>query len=321
MNKKKNKFITFLLQNKFIIFLSSTVVLLRFPFLLEPIQNNQEGLYYLAARNLTTYPLKLSFPDQLSVALLRFSFIFLGNSFWSLKFSLTLLVILELVFFWILVTRLQLKRGLRIVFIILGIVYSFSFFSTNSLNYFSFFLIPLVIITTIFFFKTKFLPGSLEIPVIVVLIFLFFGSFSFFSRSKISFGYYGNFLTYISQTLGGKRGAGENYLSSFGSEVRTSYALGELLKSKTRPNEKLFVYGNYFSIYAIANRQAATNLITGFGNIDSKRLVNDLAQQNPTFILVQDNTRDLPLLDTLLKSRYNRLEQSDDVTFYQITKP
>jgi len=160
--------------------------------------------------------------------------------------------------------------------------------------------------------KEKFIPPMLTL----LLVFSFFW-FKFWHYPNIS--YYKNFYQFI---LGQK--TKEEYFNYFGSQTKFLYQTASYLKTHTSPEQKIFLWSNQPSIYALANRLPATRFIVAYHIIDFngwEETIKTLRQNPPSYIVVsREEKRPFKELFFFLQDYYFSTFNFGDFTIFKLKK-
>jgi len=130
--------------------------------------------------------------------------------------------------------------------------------------------------------KEKFIPPLLTL----ILAFSFFG-FKFWHYPNIS--YYKNFYQFV---LGQK--TKEEYFNYFGKETKHLYQTAQYLKLHTPPKEKIFLWGDQSSIYALSYRLPATHYFVSYHVVDFngyQETIATLMKNPPSYIVINENEK------------------------------
>lgn len=141
------------------------------------------------------------------------------------------------------------------------------------------------------------------IPFVLTTFFIFsFLYFKFWHYPNIS--YYQNFYQFI---LGKK--SKEDYLNYFGRHTKFIYQIGKYIKSHTSPQEKIFIWGNQPSIYAIAERLPVGRYTVAYhiADFNAYRETIEVLIKNPPSYIIVSLEEDLffPTLSTFLQEHYS----------------
>lgn len=144
------------------------------------------------------------------------------------------------------------------------------------------------------------------LPVPFIFIFLFALNFYGFSHYP-TLPYYKNFINFVS----GKMNTTE-YLSSFDKRVPRTYDLARSIVSRTQKGDRIFIWGTEPELYALSRHLPPGKYTTSFHISDfkgEKETIDVLYSNSPKYIIkIQNETRNLPGLDSLLQERYILLE-------------
>ena len=164
---------------------------------------------------------------------------------------------------------------------------------------------------------------------------LSFGLFSFKSKQKIiplllsaalissflifkfwhypNFSYYQNFYQYLLRLK-----TKEEYYADFGSHTKAIYQFSEYLKTHTPPEEKIFIWGNQPSIYALANRLPVGRYTVAYHIQDfdkSGKTLTFLLKNPPRYIITEAGIP-FPNLEVFLQNNYTLEFQSDRLSLF-----
>lgn len=131
--------------------------------------------------------------------------------------------------------------------------------------------------------------------------------------------YYQNFLNW---TL--KRETTEQYFSYFGNQVNRTYKVAKYLKLLTRPEDRIFIWGDEPSIYALSNRLPAGRYTAAYHVADFngyEETISAIRNRKPPIVIIfSGESRPFPQLFSELSSWYIPTTMIDDATIYQRTK-
>lgn len=153
------------------------------------------------------------------------------------------------------------------------------------------------------------------IPLLFIFIFSFsFLVFHFWHYPNIS--YYKNFYQFA---LGQKNK--ESYFDYFGGHVQALYQAASFLKSHTSSEEKIFIWGNQPSIYALANRLPIGRYTVAYHIIDFngyEETIASLEKNPPRYIIVcQEESRPFPNLFAFIQKNYVLANQFGDFKIFR----
>ncbi|MBI2010503.1 MAG: glycosyltransferase family 39 protein [Candidatus Chisholmbacteria bacterium] len=130
-------------------------------------------------------------------------------------------------------------------------------------------------------------------------------------------GYYHNFWRYIS----GQVDQGTFY-NSFDGRMGRNYAVAKYLRERTRPDERIYVWGTEPDIYVLADRLPVGRLTTSFHVEDLneyERLAEELSMVLPKYVVLMENEpRPFPQLDRLVQARYMPVEELSQHTSFAL---
>lgn len=127
-------------------------------------------------------------------------------------------------------------------------------------------------------------------------------------------GYYRNFIDYIRSQKSVMA-----YREYFG-PVNRNYAIADYIRTKTLPDERVFVWGNEPAIYALTQRLPVGRYTVAYHIMDFDGFADTfsaLNREKPRFIVVfPDQVPDFPQLDVLLAHDYVLSAQIDEALIY-----
>lgn len=128
--------------------------------------------------------------------------------------------------------------------------------------------------------------------------------------------YYQNFLNW---TL--KRETTERYFSYFGNQVNRTYRVAKYIKLMTRPEDRLFVWGDEPMVYALSERLPVGRYTVAYHVADFNGYEETIAvlrnTRPPIILTFQGETRPFPALLSELSSQYVLTKQIDDAFIYK----
>ncbi len=157
------------------------------------------------------------------------------------------------------------------------------------------------------------------VPFVLLLFFIFiFKFFNFWYYPN--WAYFKNFYRYAL-----KIETKQDYLDYFGSQTENLYQTADFIRTHTLPEEKIFVWGNQPSIYALAERLPVGRYTTAYHIIDfkaQKETLNALRFQPPHWLIVsQDEKQIFPQLETFINDDYSLFQQYGQIEiFYRLPK-
>jgi hypothetical protein len=116
----------------------------------------------------------------------------------------------------------------------------------------------------------------------------------------------------------------EDYIESFGSHVPRNYKIAEYLLSVTKPEEKIFVWGEASPIYALTRRLPPTKYVVDYHIRDFStpaETLNTLSQNMPVFVVVLPDSPEFTQLDMFLSRNYALSETIDEATIWKLLSP
>jgi len=162
--------------------------------------------------------------------------------------------------------------------------------------------------------KTKEKIVPLVLSFLLAFSFLYF---KFWHYPNIS--YYQNFYQFA---VGQK--SKEEYFNYFGKQTKALYQTATFLKLHTSPQEKIFIWGNQPSIYALANRLPIGRYTVAYHIIDFngyQETINALAKNPPRFLVISsEEKRPFPALFSFIQSNYTPFLRIGDFNMLKLKK-
>lgn len=131
--------------------------------------------------------------------------------------------------------------------------------------------------------------------------------------------YYAKFIRFSLGTM-----TTEEYLTTFGGETTRNYAVSRYIIASTKPNDKIFVWGNSSVIYALTKRLPPTRYVADYHIKDfstSQAIVKDLEANLPTLIVVLPESNPPIELLHLINSNYGLVDTIDNTRIWRLLSP
>lgn len=230
-----------------------------------------------------------------------------------LKSELVLKGILVLVISSLLWIR---RKNISKMVLFTGIWFTFSLFgATLSGRPYSHYLIQIVpplsfLIGSLLSQKAK---KEILIPIFLVILFcVTFFYYHFWTYTTVT--YYQNFIDTVF-----KQKSKTEYLSFFNWNLPQLYNLGEKIKAYSNPNDRIFIWSDEPSLYAMSKRLPATPYLASYHIIDLNmydKTYADLLSNRPTLIVIDSTRKFFSRLDALVKTSYVRVESVGSFSIY-----
>jgi len=126
--------------------------------------------------------------------------------------------------------------------------------------------------------------------------------------------YYQNFAQFA---LGQK--TKNDYFSYFGKNVPALYRLGQIIDTSSLPNEKIFIWADEPSIYALSRRLPATPYLVAYHILDlhrEEKTLTKLEANKPKLIIVDEKMKRLPSLVIFIQNNYLEMKSMNNFTVY-----
>lgn len=134
-----------------------------------------------------------------------------------------------------------------------------------------------------------------------------------------TFPYYARFVNFALGKI-----TKDQYLSTFGGQVQRNYKIANYLLSLTKPQEKVFVWGDSSPIYALSRRLPPGKYVADYHIRDFSNpveVMNGLRNSPPPFIVVLPNSNPFPELIIFLRNNYTLAESIDDAQVWRLLGP
>lgn len=152
-------------------------------------------------------------------------------------------------------------------------------------------------------------------PLILVAIFLLtFNHFNFWHYPDLP--YYQNFYQFVF-----KKKSLENYFDSFGNHSKGLYQIAHFIQTHTSAEEKIFIWGNQPSLYALSHRLPVGRYATSYHIVDFngyQETINALEKTPPRYIInTGDENRSFPTLESFIKEKYVLIFKINEAEVFQ----
>ena len=154
---------------------------------------------------------------------------------------------------------------------------------------------------------------------------LMLGAIGIFSYFNIGFwqypvlSYYQNFLNW---TL--KRETTEQYFSYFGDHVNRTYEVAKLIKLMTKPDDRIFIWGDEPMVYAASDRLPVGRYTVAYHIADFNgydETIKAIQEKKPSLVVIfSSESRPFPQLFFELSSHYTSIKKIDDAIFFKRIK-
>ncbi len=209
-----------------------------------------------------------------------------------------------------------LRRKLSKQFIFLSIWLILALFATTlSERPYPHYLIQAVPSVSIFFAMLLSLNSIEQSLSIIPLTLAFFVPFYYQFWHYPTLSYYQHFVKFATGSL-----TKDQYFNGFGSNVTSNYKVASYLNNIKSTDEKIFVWGDNASIYALTRslppvKYTVDYHIHDFSN--KKEIAEILSKDLPTYIVVTNSAEDYPELDIMLMDYYILLNEIDGTTIWK----
>ncbi len=134
-----------------------------------------------------------------------------------------------------------------------------------------------------------------------------------------SFNYYNRFLHLATGQI-----SKEEYFARFDGNVLRNYKISEFIVKSSKPNEKIFVWGDSPPIYALSRRLAPIKYIADYHINDfsnKKWVMAGLEKNKPSLIVILPAAPDFDELASLLKTNYLLIATIDGAEIWHLLNP
>ncbi len=131
--------------------------------------------------------------------------------------------------------------------------------------------------------------------------------------------YYSKFIKFISGQM-----TKEEYFSTFGNKVLTNYKIADFLLSFTQSGEKVFVWGESSTVYALSKRLPPTKYVVDYQIKDffsEKEIFKILSQNPPNYIVILPNAPEFGLLNNFLGKNYGVIQEINGAQIFKLINP
>lgn len=154
---------------------------------------------------------------------------------------------------------------------------------------------------------------------IIPLFFVFLVPFYFHFWHYETISYYQRFFKLATQQI-----SVEQYLDSFGGNVQSNYKIANYVSSLTKPEEKVFVWGDGVAIYSISRRLPPIKYVADYHISDfssQKEVASELWDNMPSLIVVLPNSEPFPELTYLIQTNYGLIDTIEGAKFWKLLSP
>ncbi len=131
--------------------------------------------------------------------------------------------------------------------------------------------------------------------------------------------YYTKFIRFVGGGL-----SREEYFSTFGSHVPRNYKIADFVLAATKPNEKIFVWGESSPIYALSKRLPPGKYVAEYHIKDfstGEETAKVLAKDPPSLIIILPDSHPFPELLEFLHKNYGPVETIDGAEIWKLLSP
>jgi hypothetical protein len=131
--------------------------------------------------------------------------------------------------------------------------------------------------------------------------------------------YYYHFYQFISKELNI-----DNYRATFGSHIPNYYKVSQYIADSTTPSEKIFVWGDTGTIYALTRRLPPIKYVADYHIKDfaqNESIIEELNKDKPVFIVTTPDDPVFPELNIFIYKNYALAEDINGVQIWRLLNP
>jgi hypothetical protein len=131
-----------------------------------------------------------------------------------------------------------------------------------------------------------------------------------------TFSYYERFINFEAKKI-----SWNNYMQSFGPKVVTNYKISEFVINTTSPKDRVFVWGDGVSIYALSRRLPPYKYVAGYHIKDfssQENVLSALTKNLPTLIIILPDSEPFLALDYFVRKNYGQVEVIDGAQIWRL---
>jgi 4-amino-4-deoxy-L-arabinose transferase-like glycosyltransferase len=116
----------------------------------------------------------------------------------------------------------------------------------------------------------------------------------------------------------------QEYLNTFGSQIMINYKISDYITTVTTKNDKIFVWGNGSSIYALSRRLPPIKYVADYHIKDfssEQETVSALKKDMPQFIVILPDALSSSPLDSFVPNNYALAENIDGAEVWKLLRP
>lgn len=116
----------------------------------------------------------------------------------------------------------------------------------------------------------------------------------------------------------------QQYLETFGSQVPRNYKISEYIVSSTKPDEKIFVWGDSSPVYALSKRFPPTKYVADYHIKDFSSIEETIASlkaDEPSIVVILPGSNPPDALKLFLFQNYNLVKTIDEAEIYKLLSP
>jgi len=114
------------------------------------------------------------------------------------------------------------------------------------------------------------------------------------------------------------------YLKTFGGQIPINYQVAEFLISSTKSSDKIFVWGDTGTIYALTKRLPPIKYVADYhikDFSDSRELVDKLNADKPEYIVILPDSNPPPQLTSFVLRNYGLVQEVEKTNIWKLLNP
>ncbi len=174
---------------------------------------------------------------------------------------------------------------------------------------------PISILFAILFTSTR----IEQVYSIIPLFFVFLVPYYYHFWHYETIGYYQRFVRLATQQI-----TTEEYLGTFGGGVQRNYKIASYISTLTKPNEKIFVWGDGVPIYALSRRLPPIKYVADYHIKDfstEDEIVDGLIKNMPSFVVVLPNNTLPTKIGYFVYTNYVQIDEIEGGQIWQLLGP
>jgi hypothetical protein len=151
--------------------------------------------------------------------------------------------------------------------------------------------------------------------VVIILLMVFYG-YKFYTYPIV--GYYQNFISFVTNKV-----SLEQYIAHFDQKALSNYRVATLIKSRTKPMDKIFIWGDEPMIYALARKLPVGKYTVKYHIKDfraEEETLKRLSNSPPRYVVITNGDEDLPGLGLFISANYFLEDNINNTLVYRLAQ-